>query len=257
MRSVRARFLRHRGWAIPALVGSLYVLGYLLIGAQLLAQTMPHPIGQTLHDTPAGPLHGSITMGQTFYSPYPGLHRIDIAMATYARVNTHDVTFHLRESPTATVDLATIVVNAREIEDNAWHQFEFAPLPGSAERSFYFFLESPTSTPDDAVTVYGRTSDSYKEGQAHLSGQPAGGDLAFLARYQATPLDVAGAVLGRLARSKPGWLGQPWFYAALFAANLVLTTALLVGIGWWACASLSEDQTTAQEGNEHGAGDPA
>lgn len=239
-------------WVFPILFGGLYLLAYLFIGAQLLGQAMPHPVGQGQHDTPAGPIHGSITMGQTFWSPYPGLYRLDVAMATYARMNTHDVIFHLRESPTVTVDLATIVVNAREIEDNTWHRFEFTPIADAAGRTFYFFLESPTSTPYDAVTVYGLTSDEYKEGQAYLNGQPAGGDLMFLAYYQATPLDLVGMIPARLARGKPGWLGEPWFYVALFAAHLVLTTILLMGVCRWTSMAHQRSQEHHRD-----VGDPA
>lgn len=254
---MKAFLRRSRGWVFAVLFWGLFVLAYLLIGARLLEQAAPRPIGQIHSDTSAGPLHGSLTMGQTFWSCYPGLHRIDVNMATYTRVNTHDVIFYLRKSPTATTDLVTIVVNAREIEDNAWHRFEFAPLADSADRAFYFFLASPASTPDNAVTVYGRTSDSYKEGRAYLNDQPAGGDLAFLAYYQATPLDMIGVMLARMAQSKPGWLGQPWFYVVLFAVNLILTTALLVGVWQWSGATLPRDPAIVQEEYERGTGDPA
>lgn len=225
---------RGRRWALPTLLCGLYLLVCLLAGARVLEHAQPHPIGQTRSDTPAGPLYGSLAMGQTFRSRYPGLYRVDVAMATYARENTQDVIFILRESPTATDDLVTIVVNAREIQDNAWHRFEFAPLADSTDRTFYFFLTSPTSTPDDAVTIYGRTGDSYQEGQAYLNGQPAGGDLTFLTFYrEATLADTVDVILTRVTRSKPGWLGQAWFTVALFALSQALAVALLVGIWRW------------------------
>ncbi|MBU0495898.1 MAG: hypothetical protein KKA73_20205 [Chloroflexi bacterium] len=231
--TVRVWWTRQRHWMVPLLLGGVYLLICALIGWRLVEHARAHPTGQVLNDTTAGPLYGPTTMGQVFQSEFAGLYRIDVTMATYARVNTQDVVFTLRASPTTTVDLATVVVNARDIADNSWQRFEFAPISDSDQRTYYFFLTSPTSTPDDAVTVYGRTTDNYAAGQAYLNDQPAVGDLTFLVYYQETPLAQGNTIMNRLTRDKPGWLGERWFYVVLGAINLILTTALLMAVGYW------------------------
>lgn len=138
---------------------------------------------QPLRSKAAGEIHGTRTVGQTFVASHDGLSRIDVRLATYGRRNSQSVVFHLRSHPSASTDIATITVGADDVENNAYHSFRFPPVPGSAGRSSYFFLESPTSRPGDAITTWHSPDDVHAGGQMYLQGNPQGGDLAFKTYY--------------------------------------------------------------------------
>jgi hypothetical protein len=152
----------------------------LLLTILLLAGCATRPdLTQPRHSQPAGEIWGEQTVGQTFIAEKDGLNRIDVFLATYARDNAGPVIFHLRESPTATQDLATTQFDAAHVQDNAYRQFTFPPLGDSENHAYYFFFEAREARPGNAITVWANPTDTYSQGQAYLAGQPQPGDLAF------------------------------------------------------------------------------
>jgi hypothetical protein len=204
------------------------LLALLLIGGVSLEKFAVGPVGQRINDTPAGEIRGSITIGQLFTAHYNGLYRIDALMATYARENTHDVTFHLRSSPQADNDLVNLTVNAREIEDNQFRTFIFEPFRDSAGKSYYFFFDSPDSEPGDAVTVWGTIKDLYPEGRPFRNHRKAGGDLVFLTYYRPSVLDKFDILLDRLTANKPLFWGDRRFYLLLALLYMALLSLFLL-----------------------------
>jgi hypothetical protein len=128
---------------------------------------------------PVGEIHGSTQQGQTFIATADNLHQIDLLMATYARTNQKEVIFHLKTNPSAANDLACLTIPADKILNNQWVSFRFKPVVDSANRRFYFYLESPSSQPGNAITVWSNPTDTYAGGQHHVNGLPVNGDLAF------------------------------------------------------------------------------
>ncbi|MCL4458359.1 MAG: hypothetical protein M1136_08225 [Chloroflexi bacterium] len=137
---------------------------------------------------PVGEIYGSQQVGQSFVSHYAGLSHIDVLLATYARQNTEEVSFHLKHKPSDPKDLITITVNASAIQDNAFHSFGFPPQPDSAGKSYFFYLKSLRSRPGDAITVWYDPVDVYGEGSRYLNGEPTSGDLAFATYYEYSPM---------------------------------------------------------------------
>jgi peptidoglycan/LPS O-acetylase OafA/YrhL len=152
-----------------------------LLGMISLMPTDGGQIWQEVTTQPVGEILGNMTIGQTFIAPYSNLHAIEIALATYKRVNTKEVIFHLSSAPSSASDLVTIKLSGDKITDNQYHRFSFDPIADSKGRSFYFFVESPNSTPGNAITIWYNEKDAYKEGQAYENGSPIPGDLAFKA----------------------------------------------------------------------------
>jgi len=130
---------------------------------------------------PVGEIYGDMKVGQTFVSYASELKGIKLLMANYhSRQNTEDVIFHLRESPGSKEDLRTSVVNASKILDNEYHKFQFDPLTDSQGKRYYFFIESPTSSPGNAITVRRCTPENtYVAGKRFNNHRPASGDLVF------------------------------------------------------------------------------
>ncbi len=145
-------------------------------------------ISQPVGEQPVGEITGGITVGQTFYSTLPNLNSISVDLATWARTDTKDVTFHLRESPESVNDIASVTVNAREIQDNSYYNFKFPKISDSANKTYYFFIDSPDSIPGNAITIWASKEDVYPQGSEYIDSKPVNGDLAFKAYYQSSPL---------------------------------------------------------------------
>lgn len=126
-----------------------------------------------------GELTGRRHIGQSFVARRDGLHRIDVLVGTYGRRNTRDVILHLKDSPTANHDLATVRVNACLLSDNHYARFVFEPQPESRDRSYYFYLESPDSVPGDAITGWAYSEDDLPDAKRYQNGRPCEGQLIF------------------------------------------------------------------------------
>lgn len=158
------------------LILSLIIVILLCTGSKL-------GISQADFDQPVGEIYGGMKVGQTFYSPLPNMNEIDVILATYARSNSKDVIFHLRDSPDSKIDIETITVNARQIRDNTYHKFKFSPIKDSANKSYYFFIESPDSVPGDAITLWSSNGDSYSAGTEYFNSISVARDLTFNVYY--------------------------------------------------------------------------
>ena len=127
-----------------------------------------------------GELSGNLTVGQIVPVEAEAWSAIEIGMATFSsRNNTQDVVLHVGESIGATEDLRVVRVSAREIEDSSYHRFEFEPIKDSAGKTFYVWLESPTSQAGDAVTVLFANHDLVPGEMVKNSQVLEGRDLAY------------------------------------------------------------------------------
>ena len=165
-----------------------------------------------------GEIHGPMTVGQTFLASRNNLARIDLPIATYGRRNNHAIIFHLSAISDQPDDLVTMTLQPDEINPNGYTRIHFPPIPYSAGKSFYFYLDSPDSIPGDAMSVYYNAADVYKDGQGCINGQPIVGDLAFRAytREVFTLTDVWHDFISRASGDVPFFV----FYGTLLAAVL-------------------------------------
>ncbi|MDY7079021.1 MAG: glycosyltransferase [Chloroflexota bacterium] len=137
--------------------------------------------GWVLGDAPVQMLglYGRRCIGQSFVARRDNLHRVDVLVATYRRPNTRDVILHLRESPTASSDLATVQINASLIIDNSYARFTFEPQPGSRGKSYYFSVESPESATGDAIALWAYRQVDLPDARLYWNGRPRNGQLVF------------------------------------------------------------------------------
>jgi len=166
--------------------------------------TQPHSAG-----IPAGEIVTGRSVGQTFQAYHDGLNGVEVLLATYNRANTEPVVFHLRSSPESAADLRTVTTPAADIADNEFHHFAFDPIHDSKGQRFYFFLDSPTSTPGNALTAWLGDGESYQDGSAYIDGRPAESQMAFNLRYA------------------PGWMGLG-ILKTLISPGLGVTLAALI-----------------------------
>ncbi|MBN2054097.1 glycosyltransferase family 2 protein [bacterium] len=126
-----------------------------------------------------GEIFGERRPGQLFTCTDAGLCRIDVFMATFARTNSCGLRFILT-SPGGDL-VAERLVDCAAVKDNAYHSFEFEPLPDSAGRHYRFHLESADAAPGNSVTIWydplGGDTSSHRQD----SEEPATGSLRFRA----------------------------------------------------------------------------
>jgi hypothetical protein len=180
-----------------------------------------------LRPTDAATLVGGIELGQTFVAPRDGLDRVDVLLYGHRRHNTQPVTFHLHREGT-NEDQVTITFNAGEVWDWQWMPFQFDPLVDSAGQTYVFFLESPTSTPDDGLSLGGVEGDLYPHGTGLINGQPARADAAFMTYYTGVSWsEKITALAHKLTGPKPSIWGDIRLYVLLSVIYLLLLLRLL------------------------------
>ena len=126
-----------------------------------------------------GEITKGVEIGQTFYCSRSNLARIEVALATYNRLNHQEVIFHLKKSPRDKKDIYTKKFKASNVIDNEYRSFDFPPLPDSKGKMFYFSFESPLSKRGDAITAWASSENKYKKGTLYLNGKKSKGDLRF------------------------------------------------------------------------------
>jgi glycosyltransferase involved in cell wall biosynthesis len=131
-------------------------------------------------------------VGQQFIARQDGLCRVDVLVATYNRRNTRDVIVHLRESPTAERDVATVRLNASMLTDQGYASFGFAPQAGAAGKSYYVCLESPESVPGDAITLWVYRNANVPNTQLDQNKRVSRGHLVFRLFYEDEQLGNVG-----------------------------------------------------------------
>jgi hypothetical protein len=209
----------------------LMVTGLLLILARTLALLGYE--GQILNKISPNPtiaLVSGMQLGQTFVAPRPELERIDVLMYGHRRHNTQPVTFHLRKQE-ADQDEVTLTLNASQVKGWRWQSFRFPPLSDSAGQAYYFFFDSATSTPDDALTLGGVEGDIYPDGTAVINGHPALADMAFRTYYSNVSLaEKLSTLATRITENKPSIWGDVRFYIFLSVAYVLISLLIFIKI---------------------------
>jgi hypothetical protein len=170
---------------------------------------------------------------QSFVATADDLNRVEVYLQTFFRQNTHTVTLNVVELPPDASPLAEGVlrsqtqVNASTLPPQGWYAAEFEPLPNSAGRRFVLQLESPGSTPGDAITVGGvLAADPYAAGAAFVGDRALDGDIAFRACYPLTVAEKLAFLADELTTGRPGLWGNPAFYLIIGLLYLLLMMAL-------------------------------
>jgi hypothetical protein len=220
-------------WVISLII--FLVIGFGAIGRSLFNQLAceGQPINFRITPTAEQQIWGERSVSQSFVAPRNGLNRIDLLLHTYQRQNSRDVSLSLWElSSTDNLTQGQKVVdlnfNAATVQDGNWRTFTFAPIAESAGKPYLIVLQSPESTPGDAITVGGIEWDSYAPGAAFLGTTPLRADISFRACYQMGALEKIQVLSQQISRHRPVWWGQPLFYGTL----IVVYALLLAGLFW-------------------------
>jgi hypothetical protein len=142
------------------------------------SQATPVVYGQPsfFTQTPAEELESSPELTQTFLNRCPRLSRFDLFFADKV-VNDASLTVRLIDAATDQL-IYENTISALEVQDNAWRQFVFEPLPNSMDKTYRLSLHSLGSS-SQGITVWGSKTDVYPFGEVFANGVATKGDLAF------------------------------------------------------------------------------
>jgi len=121
-------------------------------------------------------------IGQTFISNKDNLNIIILDLRNAMLKNEQSIFFYLKEVGTDR-DLREIQINGLNVGDPGSVRLQFEPISDSAGKSYYFYLESPSSTVFDAVEIFHSPKDVYSEGEMMVNGQKLEGELRFASYY--------------------------------------------------------------------------
>jgi hypothetical protein len=129
----------------------------------------------------AGELIAGSEVGQTFKISQDGLYRVDISIATFARLNEGKVMIELRQDSENGQVLAYQRVDVSTLPDNEYFVFTFPQMEDSGSKVFYVGLVGIDGEPGNAITVWLNNKDVYASGTAFSNKSPIKGDLCFRA----------------------------------------------------------------------------
>ncbi len=149
---------------------------------------------QLSHDTPSPFLLTARAVGQTFVAAADGLYRIDVRVVAGSGRQPCRLVVHLADRAGG-VDVRRVEIESGARADDAWVAAEFAPLPDSAGRSLYCWVEATGAGDAKAVALWCYVQGWGEEvpGGLHLDHRPAPGSLTFrtFARALESPAGAA------------------------------------------------------------------
>ncbi len=217
--------LRGRGHSrlIAGLVGTLLVAAAVFGG--VLGGAREWVTGQADADTVGPSLAGGRAIAQSFRAPSDGLVAVDLLLANVANAaRTADGGIEVTLLNPAGKPAAAWRLPAARVVDHAWHRFRLpAPLAGIAGERLTIVLRRPESG-GRPVAAWTTAGDAYPDGAMAVDGAPAGGDLAFRARFRPDPLTGARLLLAST--------GYPPLVGAALLAGLVASALGMMWLTW-------------------------
>lgn len=171
--------MNKKNWLLLFLVLFVAILAVLVISAFGVRKRVD--ILQTRGDN-LYRLSGDKTIGQTFLANKDNLNIIILDLKNAALRNQQPIYFHLEEAKTAR-SLKEIEISGLNVGDPSSVRFQFDPILDSAGKKYHFYLDSPTSTKEDAIEVYYFPQNLYSEGEMMVNNQKLEGELRFTSYY--------------------------------------------------------------------------
>lgn len=133
---------------------------------------------QLQHDGTLESIYEGRVVKQEFKCRYPNLEKIEVRIATYARVNEGYMIFKLFDKATGLLLHEEKILTAK-VEDSCWHEVNFKPIINSQGREFYFSIEAAKDVDSqNSFTLY-YCSEKHDEGILYYNDAQIEGNLSF------------------------------------------------------------------------------
>jgi hypothetical protein len=153
-----------------------------LLGARFIVTSPDPEFPDTVRRSQDGvtqPIFGATTVGSFFRARQDGLHRIDVYPSLSGHPLTHWLALHLKTSPSTPDHLAYVRVNPDSVVAGKPLTFYFKPIPDSAGRLYYFYLDAPEATAEDSVRLTVSHQPTPADEPTLVDDKPVSGSLAF------------------------------------------------------------------------------
>lgn len=214
-------------WAGPA-IWSYFVVAILL--SRMMSFATQTGQSQSIFLGPQ--ITGPVAVGQSFVVHCNGFNKLRVVLGTFGDTHGGPMTFHLRAGPNQPDDIYRVNFDIIGVQDRTRREFSFPAQANSAGRSYFFFVDAPSTPPEQAITLRGafdQPVDRYRQGSAYV-GQPGAwqelsADFAFNAYCDVGWLALAGQTFQKLAANLFG--SAPFYWGVLVGHVGVLIVALL------------------------------
>ena len=181
-------------WARPLLALAAICVYLVVIGWWTIAESRAAEASQSIDHYLGPPLAAAGVLGQTFHVGCDGLYRIDLTLGVFDGRPEQPVTFYLASDTSGQEIIYAETFDGSLVRDYQRRSFTFPAVADSADRTFFFFVNSPNSGPQNAITVRGYTDtpvDRYPAGNAFAGQlgtlQQFEADMAFAAYCDLSP----------------------------------------------------------------------
>lgn len=131
---------------------------------------------------PVGEITKDRIVTQSFKAEQDKLCAISVKLATYARTNDSKLKIVLLSDDGA--EIATQIVDGKQLLDNTFHAFRFPVIMNSKNKRFQISISSPDGKQGNAITAWMSESYNYPEGHLSVNGVTIPGDLSLKLYYE-------------------------------------------------------------------------
>jgi hypothetical protein len=123
-------------------------------------------------------IFGQRTVGALFRPRQNGLNRIDVYPSLAGGRAPAWLALHLKRDPTTPDHMSYVRIDNPQIKDGEPLTFYFNPIPDSAGRQLYFYLDAPEASAEQAIALR-LTEEPYPGERRLVDDRPAPGALRF------------------------------------------------------------------------------
>jgi hypothetical protein len=207
---------------------ALWVLGLTIVAVTTINSLSPPGWGNPVGDSLSPEIAGDTRIGQQFTAPLPGLAGIQVMLDRATATEARLVAFRLKADPTSSTDLWTANFSTSELQDGVPYYAQFGPLRESKGKTYYFVMESATSSPGNAIAVRYGPAATLDGASAYFNDKPMDGNLQFHTLYSLRTREKIDLLLSRMAEGRPYLLGTKGFYIGLALAYALVLAAFLL-----------------------------
>jgi 4-amino-4-deoxy-L-arabinose transferase-like glycosyltransferase len=214
---------------------------YLVVISFILQMFVVHRTNAQTQNYFTGPkIYGPIIVGQTFSPDCDGLYQIDVELSRISFEHNQPYYFHLVRDLNLEDEIYSTQFEVEDVGKWTRKKFVFSPQVDSQQQPYFFYIDSPSSSAGNSLTVrlypdLSTVHRRYEQGSAYAGRerqlQPFPADLAFAAYCQNNPAQLFFRTMGVMAASGPEVLTNPVIYLTIFVVHVLLLIVSLLKLG--------------------------
>ena len=221
----------------PLIAGWSYVI---VVGFVIQMFVLQKSNSQTQNFYTGPEIWGPVIVGQTFSPNCNGLYQIEVELSRLSFRHDQPYYFHLVRNLDLKDEIFSTRFAVKDVSKWTSKKFTFPPQPHSQQLTYFFYIHSPDSQPNNNITVRLNADlptiyKRYEHGSIYAGTvdnlQPFPGDLAFAAYCQENLGQLFIRTIEHMTASGPAFLGYAAIYYSIFSLHVLLLLISLFKIG--------------------------